>query len=44
MHDERGIDAASQAVSSELLEDIELKDARGILVNITAKISNNGRF
>ena len=34
---ERGIDAASQAVSSELLEDIELKDARGILVNITAK-------
>ena len=35
--DERGIDAASQAVRSELLEDIELKDARGILVNITAK-------
>ena len=35
--DERGIDAASQAVSSELLEDIELNDARGILVNITAK-------
>ena len=35
--DERGIDAASQAVSSELLEDIELRDARGILVNITAK-------
>ena len=35
--DERGIDAANQAVSSELLEDIELKDARGILVNITAK-------
>ena len=35
--DERGIDAASQAVSSELLEDIELKAARGILVNITAK-------
>ncbi len=35
--DERGIDAASQAVSSELLEDIELKDARGVLVNITAK-------
>ena len=35
--DERGIEAASQAVSSELLEDIELKDARGILVNITAK-------
>ena len=35
--DERGTDAANQAVSSELLEDIELKDARGILVNITAK-------
>ena len=35
--EERGIEAASQAVSSELLEDIELKDARGILVNITAK-------
>ena len=35
--DDRGIDAANQAVSSELLEDIELKDARGILVNITAK-------
>ena len=35
--DERGIDSANQAVSSELLEDIELKDARGILVNITAK-------
>ena len=32
----RGIDAAQQAVSSELLEDVELKDARGILVNITA--------
>jgi cell division protein FtsZ len=35
--EERGIDAANQAVSSELLEDVELKDARGILVNITAK-------
>ena len=34
---ERGIDAAQQAVSSELLEDVELKDARGLLVNITAK-------
>jgi cell division protein FtsZ len=34
--EERGIDAARQAVSSELLEDVELKDARGILVNITA--------
>ena len=35
--DERGIDAARQAVRYELIEDIELKDARGILVNITAK-------
>ena len=35
--EERGVDAANQAVSSELLEDIELKDARGVLVNITAK-------
>ena len=35
--DERGIEAAQQAVSSELLEEIELKDARGVLVNITAK-------
>jgi len=35
--EERGIDAANQAVSSELLEDVELKDAKGILVNITAK-------
>jgi len=34
---ERGVEAAQQAVSSELLEDIELKDARGVLVNITAK-------
>ena len=42
--DERGIDAASQAVSSELLEDIELKDARGILVNITAKSPSMADF
>ena len=35
--DERGVEAAQQAVSSELLEDVELKDARGVLVNITAK-------
>ena len=28
--------AAEQAVSSKLLEDISLKDARGVLVNITA--------
>jgi cell division protein FtsZ len=34
--EERGIEAAEKAVSSELLEDVELKDARGILVNITA--------
>jgi len=40
----RGIDAAQQAVSSELLEDVELKDARGILVNISAngvRLSDN---
>tara|TARA_Y100001936_G_scaffold253418_1_gene317927 strand:+ start:548 stop:1675 length:1128 start_codon:yes stop_codon:yes gene_type:complete len=42
--DERGIDAARQAVSSELLEDIELKDARGILVNITAKTPTMSDF
>ena len=34
---DRGVEAAQQAVSSELLEDVELKDARGVLVNITAK-------
>ena len=28
--------AATQAVRSELLEDINLKNARGVLVNITA--------
>ncbi len=28
--------AATQAVKSELLEDINLKNARGVLVNITA--------
>ena len=42
--EERGIDAAQQAVSSELLEDVELKDARGILVNISAngvRLSDN---
>ena len=40
----RGIEAAQQAVSSELLEDVELKDARGILVNISAngvRLSDN---
>ena len=40
----RGIEAAEQAVSSELLEDVELKDARGILVNISAngvRLSDN---
>ena len=34
---DRASEAASQAVGSELLEDIDLKDARGVLVNITAK-------
>ncbi len=34
---ERGIEAASQAIGSELLEDINLKDARGVLVNMSAK-------
>tara|TARA_B100001778_G_scaffold49704_1_gene36919 strand:+ start:2048 stop:3172 length:1125 start_codon:yes stop_codon:yes gene_type:complete len=34
---DRAADAASQAVGSELLEDIDLKDARGVLVNITGK-------
>ena len=28
--------AAEQAVASKLLEDISLKDAKGVLVNITA--------
>ncbi|MDA9786172.1 cell division protein FtsZ [Gammaproteobacteria bacterium] len=42
--DGRGVEAAQQAVSSELLEDVELKDARGILVNISAngvRLSDN---
>ena len=42
--DGRGIEAAQQAVSSELLDDVELKDARGILVNISAngvRLSDN---
>jgi len=34
--DERATDAAEMAISSPLLEDIDLKGARGILVNITA--------
>ncbi|MAC67788.1 cell division protein FtsZ [Gammaproteobacteria bacterium] len=34
---DRAIEAATQAVKSELLEDINLKNARGVLVNITAK-------
>ena len=34
---DRASEAASQAVGSELLEDIDLKDARGVLVNITGK-------
>ena len=44
LEDGRGIEAAQQAVSSELLEDVELKDARGILVNISAngvRLSDN---
>ena len=41
---ERGFEAASQAVGSELLEDIDLKDARGVLVNITAKEPTLGDF
>jgi cell division protein FtsZ len=32
----RAIDAAEQAMGSKLLEDIDLKDAKGILLNITA--------
>ena len=42
--DGRGIEAAQQAVSSEILDDVELKDARGILVNISAngvRLSDN---
>jgi Cell division GTPase len=42
--EDRGRDAAQLAVGSELLEDISLKDARGVLVNISAERSNNGRF
>ncbi len=34
--DERAIEAAEMAISSPLLEDIDLSGARGILVNITA--------
>ena len=34
--DERATEAAEMAISSPLLEDIDLKGARGILVNITA--------
>jgi len=40
----RGIEAASQAVGSELLEDIDLKNARGVLVNITAKQPTLGDY
>jgi len=39
---ERGVEAASQAIGSELLEDINLKDARGILVNLSAKSPTMG--
>ncbi|PHS25602.1 MAG: cell division protein FtsZ [Methylophaga sp.] len=34
--DNRGIEAARHAVSSPLLEDVDLSGARGVLVNITA--------
>ncbi len=34
---DRASEAATQAIGSELLEDINLKNARGVLVNITAK-------
>ncbi|MFW5451153.1 MAG: cell division protein FtsZ [Methylophagaceae bacterium] len=34
--DNRGIEAAEHAVSSPLLEDVDLSGARGVLVNITA--------
>ena len=36
--DERATEAAEMAISSPLLEDINLKGARGILVNITAGV------
>ena len=36
--DERATEAAETAISSPLLEDIDLKGARGILVNITAGV------
>ena len=41
---DRGRDAAELAVGSELLEDINLKDARGVLVNISAKDPTMGDF
>ena len=41
---DRGKDAAELAVGSELLEDINLKDARGVLVNISAKDPTMGDF
>ena len=34
---DRGSLAASEAIGSELLEDINLRDARGVLVNLSAK-------
>ncbi len=34
---DRATEAATQAIGSELLEDINLRNARGVLVNITAK-------
>ena len=41
---DRGREAAEIAVGSELLEDINLKDARGVLVNISAKDPTMGDF
>ncbi|HEY2775952.1 MAG TPA: cell division protein FtsZ [Candidatus Binatia bacterium] len=35
-HDSRAVDAATNAISSPLLEDISIHGARGVLVNITA--------
>jgi cell division protein FtsZ len=35
--DNRAVQAATEAIGSELLEDINLKNAKGVLVNVTAK-------
>ena len=39
---DRATEAATEAIGSELLEDINLKNARGVLVNITAKAPTLG--